>query len=265
MQRQSLKIVASGLGSSVLAWGGMQLIASPSALGADLETIKARGYLIVAVKDNLRPLGFRDATGELQGFEIDIAKRLAKDLLGRETAVKFLPVRNDDRLKVLTENQADVTIAHLTATASRSRSVYFTAPYYFEGTALFTPKRIKMPQDLSAQSVAILKGSVNAEAAAKRSIPNVKLVPFDSYGAVAAAMERSEVAGFVGDVSPLVGWQQEMPGYGLLNLSSLREPIAIAFPKGLQYESLGIALRQSLDNWRQEDWLRDRAIRWGLP
>jgi polar amino acid transport system substrate-binding protein len=265
MQRPSLKSTASGLGFTVLIWGGMQLAASPSALAADLETIKARGYLIVAVKENLRPLGFRDATGELQGFEIDLAKRLAKDLLGREEAVQFLPVQNADRITVLTENKADVTIAHLTATAARSRLVYFTFPYYFEGTALLTPSPVKTSQSLAAKPIALLRGAANAEVAAKRSIPNVKLVFVESYGAAAEKIDRQEVAGFVGDVSPLVGWQQEMPSYGLLPLGGMREPMAIAFPKGLQYESLGIALRQSLETWRQEDWLRGKAIRWGLP
>jgi polar amino acid transport system substrate-binding protein len=265
MQRPSFKSMASGLGFTVLIWGGMQLVASPSAFAANLETIKARGYLIVAVKDNLRPLGFRASTGELQGFEIDIAKRLAKDLLGRADAVKFLPVQNVDRISVLTENKADVTIAHLTATAARSRQVYFTFPYYFEGTALLTPSPVKTPQALTAKSIAVLKGAVNAEVAAKKAIPNVKLVFVESYAAAAAKIDRQEVAGFVGDVSPLVGWQQEMPGYGLLPLDGMREPMAIAFPKGLQYESLGIALRQSLETWRQEDWLSEGAIRWGLP
>jgi polar amino acid transport system substrate-binding protein len=265
MQRHSLKSMASGLGITVLTWGGMQLVASPFAWGADLETIKTRGYLIVAVKDNLRPLGFRDATGELQGFEIDIAKRLAKDLLGREDAVKFLPVQNTDRITVLTENKADVTIAHLTATAARSRLVYFTYPYYFEGTALLTPGPVKTPQALAAKPIAVLKGAVNAEVAARRAIPNVKLVFVESYAAAAGQIDRQEVAGFVGDVSPLVGWQQERAGFGLLPLAGMREPMAIAFPKGLQYESLGVALRQSLETWRQEDWLSKGAIRWGLP
>jgi polar amino acid transport system substrate-binding protein len=265
MQRHSLKSMAFGLGWTVLTWGGMQLVASPFALAADLETIKARGYLIVAVKDNLRPMGYRDASGALQGFEIDIAKRLAKDLLGSEDAVKFLPVQNPDRITVLTENKADVTIAQLTATAARSRLVYFTYPYYFEGTALLTPTPVKTPESMAAKPIAVLKGSVNAAVAAKRAIPQVRLLLFDSYQAAAEAIDRGEVQGFVGDVSPLVGWQQEMPSYGLLPLPGMREPMAIAFPKGLQYESLGVALRQSLETWRKEDWLSKGAIRWGLP
>ena len=47
-----------------------------------MPEIEKRGYLIVAVKDNIRPWGFRDAKGNLQGWEIDLAKHLASDTFG---------------------------------------------------------------------------------------------------------------------------------------------------------------------------------------
>ncbi len=59
-----------------------------TASAAEMPEIQQRGYLKIAVKDNLRPLGFRDANGNLQGLEIDLAQRLAVDLLGKADAVK---------------------------------------------------------------------------------------------------------------------------------------------------------------------------------
>ena len=73
--------------SAFLFWG-QDLAAS----AAQMPEIQRRGYLNIAVKDNLRPLGFRDANGNLQGLEIDLAKRLAVDLLGKADAVKLQPV-----------------------------------------------------------------------------------------------------------------------------------------------------------------------------
>ncbi|MDA0269137.1 MAG: transporter substrate-binding domain-containing protein, partial [Cyanobacteria bacterium] len=61
---------------------GMHLGVSPVVLSADLDTIQDRGHLVVAVKDTWRPLGFIDEKGELVGFEIDLARQLAADLLG---------------------------------------------------------------------------------------------------------------------------------------------------------------------------------------
>jgi len=99
---------------------------SNCASAADLEKIKQRGSLIVAVKENLRPLGFRNTAGNLQGLEIDLAKRLAAEILGNPEAVVLQPVSNRDRLSVITDNKVDLTIARVAATAARSRLVDFS-------------------------------------------------------------------------------------------------------------------------------------------
>ena len=121
-KRQSVLIKVIGLWTL-----GAQFIVPLCSLAADLETIAHRGQLVVAVKDNLRPLSFRDAKGNLQGLEIDIAKRLAQELLGKSSSVIFEPVSNRDRLAVVINGQVDVTIASVTATPSRSRIVSFSA------------------------------------------------------------------------------------------------------------------------------------------
>jgi polar amino acid transport system substrate-binding protein len=125
-------------GSLAIGLVGVSLVAPAPVWSAELKEIEQRGQLIVAVKDNLRPLGFRDATGNLQGLEIDIAKRLAEELLGKPDAVVLQPVKNIDRLNVVLEGKVDLAIARVTATASRSRLVDLSRPYYLDGTGLVT-------------------------------------------------------------------------------------------------------------------------------
>jgi polar amino acid transport system substrate-binding protein len=81
---------------------------------AELKEIQERGYLMVAVKDNVRPLGFTDASGKLQGLEIDLARRLAAEILGKPDAVRLQPVANRDRVSVVLEGKVDLTIARVT-------------------------------------------------------------------------------------------------------------------------------------------------------
>ncbi|MFM6199523.1 MAG: transporter substrate-binding domain-containing protein, partial [Dolichospermum sp.] len=81
---------------------------------ATMAEIEQRGYLNLAVKNNLRPLGFRDVKGNLQGLEIDLAKHLASDLLGKVNAVKLQPVANSDRLPVVFNQQVDLAVAGVT-------------------------------------------------------------------------------------------------------------------------------------------------------
>jgi ABC-type amino acid transport substrate-binding protein len=59
---------------------------------AELQEILKRGYLIVGVKDHLRPLAFTDGQGQLEGFEIDLAHYLAAELLGNSEAIVLKPL-----------------------------------------------------------------------------------------------------------------------------------------------------------------------------
>jgi len=75
---------------------GFLLLGVAPSFSADLDTIIRRGKLIVAVKNNLPPLAFLDSQGNLQGLEIDIAKRLASEILGSDSAIILKPVSNQE-------------------------------------------------------------------------------------------------------------------------------------------------------------------------
>ena len=127
---------------------GLLLIASignaQTAQAGTLKEIQQRKKLIVAVKDNLPLLGFRDEKGNLQGLEIDIARKLATEIFGNAESVQLLPVANQDRLKVAIEGNVDLTIARVTATATRSRVVDFSRYYYLDGQVLSPSKLISL-------------------------------------------------------------------------------------------------------------------------
>ncbi|MDY7013308.1 MAG: transporter substrate-binding domain-containing protein [Cyanobacteriota bacterium] len=129
----------------------------PAASAASLAEIVQRGKLIVAVKDNLRPLGFTDEEGNLQGLEIDIARKLAEELLGSPDAVEFRSTRNQERLNVLLDGEVDLVIANLTATESRDRLVNFSRYYYLNSTA-FVVKDTNLNKlgDLATRKIALL-------------------------------------------------------------------------------------------------------------
>ncbi len=243
---------------------GAQLTVPLCSWAADLETIVQRGQLIVAVKDNLRPLGFRDANGALQGLEIDIAQRLAQELLGKSGSVVFKPVNNRDRLAVVLNGQVDLTIARVTATSSRSRVVSFSAPYYLDGTALVTnTPAIRGIADLTNQTIAVLNDS-STIAILRYRLPQTKLIGVNSYTDGRALLESGKVSAFAADTSILSSWVQEFPTDRLLPLRLSAEPLCIVLPKGVQYSELRRQIDQALDRWKAEGWLQQRAIYWGL-
>jgi polar amino acid transport system substrate-binding protein len=230
-----------------------------------LKGIRQRGRMIVAVKDNTRPLGFKDREGRLQGLEIDIAQRLAAEILGQADRVDLVPVNNKDRLQVLFDRRVDVTIARLGVNRARSRVVEFSKPYYVDGTGVLTNRdQVKKLKDLVGQPVAVIQSSSSLYPVAEQ-VPGVKLVPVGSYEAAKRLLDEGKVVAFVADYSLLVGWVQEFPqGYRLLSEKLNVESLAIAMPKGLQHRELREFVAGALDRWKKEGWLQERIRYWGL-
>lgn len=232
---------------------------------ADLQTIKRRGRLIVAVKENLRPLGFRGSDGQLQGFEIDLARQLAVEILGRADAVEFRPTLNQDRLNTVLKNEADVAIAQISLTPSRLRILDFSLPYYRDGVAIAT-------RDAAVQTLANLRGkpiivlnNSSAAAAVRRQLPGANLMGVDSYAEAKATLETGRGAAIAADASVLAGWVQEFPQYRLLSPLLSSEWLCVVLPKGQQYNDLQQEIDQILTRLTTSGWLIDRANYWGLP
>ena len=232
---------------------------------AELETIEKRGFAIVAVKENLRPLGFRDAAGALQGFEIDLARQIVAVLLGSADAVSFLPVSNRQRLQVVLAGEADMTVAQVTVTESRSRVVAFSEPYYYDRTTFVSKNReIRQASDLARSAIALLRDS-DTIAKVRYLLPRAELVGADSYQEGYAMLEAGKATAFAGDASVLAGWVAEDPDYRLLPSLPSAEPLAVVLPKGLQYGPLRGKVDGAIASLRASGWLAERTAFWGLP
>jgi polar amino acid transport system substrate-binding protein len=231
---------------------------------ARMPEIQQRGYLKIAVKNNLRPLGFTDASGKLQGLEIDLANALGKDLLGSLNAVKLKPVLNSDRLTVILNNQVDLTIARVTATESRARLVSFSVPYYFDGTVLVTKDAsAQRLVDFARRKIAVLKKS-STIAEVKYYIPTAELVGVNSYEEARSLLEKNNCDAFAADASVLSGWVQQYSGYRLLSTKLSTQPLSVVMPKGLQYDELRQRVNEAIGRYIANGWLTERIKYWGL-
>jgi polar amino acid transport system substrate-binding protein len=229
-----------------------------------LKEIQQRRKLIVAVKDNLPLLGFRDRAGNLQGLEIDIARRLATEIFGSPESVQLLPVANQDRLKVAIEGNVDLTIARVTITPTRSRVVDFSRYYYLDGTAIITNQpNIVKNADLVGKKVAVLNNSTTI-ASVQYIIPRATLVGVTSYQQAQVLISTGKVAAIAADRSLLLGWSKTDPSYHLLPDRLSTEVLGIVIPKGVQYDPLRQLVDRSIDRWQAEGWLKQRIQYWGL-
>ncbi|MDB9315241.1 transporter substrate-binding domain-containing protein [Spirulina sp. CS-785/01] len=246
----------------------LTLFISPLSLSpvgaAELATIQQRGKIVIAVKDNLRPLGFRDERGELRGLEIDMARKLAEELLGSAEAVVLKPVSNEARLEEVMEGEVDLAIAHLTATPARARLVHFSRYYYLNSTTFVTLNPdLDSLNDLQGLKVAVLKQSRTIPTV-RHAMPNIQLLGVESYQEALEKLETGEVAVFAGDRAVLVGWVQDYPQYRLIPVNLGMSPLSIALPKGRQQSELYLRVNRAIAQWETSGWLPQRREYWGL-
>ena len=188
--------------------------ASAAAMGAaqaadsKLDSVLARGKLIVGTGSTNAPWHFQGADGKLQGFDIDIARMVAKGLFNDPSKVEFVVQSSDARIPNLLTDKVDMSCQFITVTASRAQQVAFTLPYYREGVGLLLPANSKYKEidDMKTAgdglTVAVLQ-NVYAEELVHQALPKAKVDQYDSvdlmYQAVnsgradAAATDQSSV------------------------------------------------------------------------
>ncbi|MGF1589267.1 MAG: transporter substrate-binding domain-containing protein [Pleurocapsa sp.] len=241
------------------------LTATPqSILAREWSEIESRGELKVAIKDDLRPLGFTDKNGNLVGLEIDLARKLAAELLEDSEAIEFVPVTNQQRLQVILEDEVDIAIARVAVTTSRSRIVDFSPYYYLDGTGIVTKSpEIKSMNNLASKRIAVLKNSATI-AVVRNRLPNATLIGVDSYQEALELLATNQADAFASDRSVLTGWIQEYPAYNLLPERLSGAALAIVMPKGLQYRELRSKVNSAIARWQESGWLESRIKYWGL-
>ena len=225
-----------------------------------LDKIKKRGKLIIGIKDNLPPLGFRDRNGNLSGLEIDIARELAKEL---NFPVELVPLKNRDRLIALQNNQVDLAIAQITVTNNRSRLVDFSLPYYTDSTITIA-KRGTTSQELNFPvAIGVLKNSA-AIAVIQSQFPKAAIIGANSYQDGLNALQLGKVKAFVSDRTSLTQWLTDHPDFEIIGKPLAVHSLAIALPRGLQHLDLRDRVFDIVEKWRKNNWLKERATYWGL-
>ncbi|MCQ1058878.1 transporter substrate-binding domain-containing protein [Photobacterium sp. ZSDE20] len=145
-----------------------------------LIEIKERGTLRVGLSTFV-PWAMRDKQGELVGFEVDVARRLAKDA---GLKLEFIPTAWDGIIPALLAGKFDVIIGGLSITPERNMSVLFTSPYAHSGVQLAAHKDLAADkssfEDYNKRSVtlAVRRGAFTVQTA-KKYFPKAKLRQFD--------------------------------------------------------------------------------------
>jgi polar amino acid transport system substrate-binding protein len=136
---------------------------APSSSTSLLKQVINRGTLRVATITGDAPYESVGASGQLEGYDIDIANALAK-ALGVKAELTTTDIAG--RIALLQSNKADITIADLSMTLERAQTVAFTDPYALEGIQLMVKASSKFNDlaDLNTATAKIGVGRGSAQA-----------------------------------------------------------------------------------------------------
>ncbi|MFF4249423.1 glutamate ABC transporter substrate-binding protein [Streptomyces sp. NPDC001822] len=109
--------------------------------GPNIAKIRERGKLIAGVDQNSFRWGYRNPeTGTLEGFDIDLVRAIAEDLLGDPDAVIFRAIPTNQRIAALEHDRVDVVVRTMTINCRRLDQVAFSTAYFQAGQQVLAPK-----------------------------------------------------------------------------------------------------------------------------
>ncbi len=208
------------------------------------EKIIEKDFLTVGINTDSKPFGFISKnTNELEGFDIDIARYIAKDMLGNERKIKFVPITPNERIEAITSGEVDMVIATMTITPQRQYLIDFSKPYYFAGQTAIVEENsnIHTFSDLKNKTIIVALGTT-AEKNIRRIIPTARIVGYKNYKDAFTAFQQGKGEAFSTDDTILSGFMMDNSGYRLLKNKISQEPYAIGIK---QYDDK--ELKENLD------------------
>jgi len=183
-----------------------------AAAPGSVEAIKARGTLKVGVKVDVPKFGYKDPkSGEITGFEIDLARAIAKKITGDPAKVDLQAVTAKTRGPLLDNGEIDLVIATFTITDERKQSYNFSDPYFVDGVGLLVKKSagISGLKDLSGKNIGVAQSATTKQAIQKEAEKlgiKIDFLEFGTYPEIKSALDAGRVDCFSVDSSILLGY-----------------------------------------------------------
>ena len=179
-----------------------------------LEQIKQNDVIRVAVFADNPPFGYVDSEGKNQGFDIAIAKHIAKDLLGDENKIKYVVTEASNRVEFLKSNKVDVVFASFSVTPERIEVVDFAEPYLKASLGIASPKKnpINSVKDLENKTLIVNKGS-SSDSYFSKNYPKIKLLKFEQNTDAFNALKDGRGDAISQDSTYALAWAAQNPDY----------------------------------------------------
>ena len=249
----------------LISAGLLGLLALGAVAQADvLDDIKKRGTLIVGVKADYKPFGFREPSGGIIGLEPDLAADVAKKL---GVKLELVPVVSANRMEFLNQGKIDLMIATMSDKPDRRKVVQVIEPLYYSDAVNILLKKdasVKSWADLKGKKLCGTTGAFYNKDIAQQYGPEI--ASFDGSDKPLLALKNGDCIGYLYDQTFVVGkltdddWKG---GYHMPLAGIMETPWAIAV-------KLGEANFQKFMEDIHKEWMKSGRIvelekKWSVP
>jgi polar amino acid transport system substrate-binding protein len=254
---KALKLMAAA--AMVVALG-----AAGAAQADVLDDIKKRGKLVVGVKADYKPFGFRDPSGKIIGLEPDLAEDVAKKI---GVTLELVPVVSANRMEFLNQGKIDLMIATMSDKPERRKVVQVIEPLYYSDAVNVLQKKgagIAKWEDLKGRKLCGTTGAFYNKDVAQKYGPEI--ISFDGSEKPLLALKNGDCVGYLYDQTFIGGKLTEdewKGGYEMVLAGIMETPWAIAV-------KTGEAGMQKLMEDLSKEWMKSGRIvelekKWGVP
>jgi glutamate transport system substrate-binding protein len=216
--------------------GGQAGEGTTFAEGSTMARLQEAGKVRVGTKFDQPLFGQKNLDGNLEGFDVEIAKIIAGELGIEASGIEWVESVSANREPFIQQDKVDFVVATYTINDKRKQVVDFAGPYYVAGQDIMVkkgnPLGIAGPDDLAGKKVCSVTGSTPAENI-RTNYPQAELTEFDVYSKCAEALKNGQVEAVTTDNVILLGLiSQDQESFELVGKKFTEEPYGIGVKKG---------------------------------
>jgi glutamate transport system substrate-binding protein len=207
--------------------------------GTTMARLAEQGSIRVGTKFDQPGFGLENLEGEIEGFDVEVAKIIAGALGIEEGDIEFVQTPSAIREEVLEGDEVDMVVATYTINDTRRERISFAGPYYEAGQQIMVSSdndEITGPDSFADNpdaTVCSVTGSTPSETIREYLASDDQLVLFDEYSQCADALGNGQVDAVTTDNVILLGFVSESDGdFKLVGEQFTEEPYGIGIPKG---------------------------------
>ena len=261
MKRISLVALAFLILSTVLSACG------PKQPANELEAIKQAGKIVVGTSADYPPFEFVDESGNIVGFDIDLAYEIGKRL-GVEVEIVDMPF--DSLIAAVQEGKIDIAIAAFNYTEERDQAVDFTDPYYYAEDGFLVAEdfagTITQPEDVVNYKVGVQTGST-ADGWVTENLVEAGLMPaenvfrYERMDQAALDVKNGRIDVLITDYIPAQALAEQVGGLKVVYHAEVSTgPVNIITPEGST--ELTEALNEIIAQLLEEGFIDQLSVKW---